>query len=113
MKRIYDITGTQIIEKASLIVNNTNFRQQDELYFVQLDDEHSVDNTGAIFQIIDKKYAKEVAENANNVLQYEGKSGIIYNYAEDTVDFEEDSEDLDIYSHCYQKAEFFADEIDL
>lgn len=112
MKRIYDITGTQIREKASLVVNNTNFNQPDELYFVQLDDEHSVDNTGSIFQIVDENSASEVAKNPN-ALQYKGESGIVYNHAEDTVDFEEESEDLDIYSHCYQQAELLADEIGL
>ena len=112
MKRIYEITGSQIREKASLIVNNTNFNQASELYFVQLDDEHSVDNTGAIFQIVDKDSAADVSRNSN-ALQYEGESGFIYNYAEDTVNFEEDSEDLEIYSACYQQAELLADEIGL
>jgi len=109
MKRIYNITGTQIREKASLIVNKTNFHQANRLYFVQLDDEHAVDNTGAIFQIADKDSAADVAENSN-ALQYEGESGIIYNYAEDSANFEEDSEDLDIYSHCKEQAELLADE---
>lgn len=110
MKHIYEITGTQVREVGSLIVNGTNLYQPSGLFFVQLDDEHSVDNTGAIFQIVDKDSAKEVANNAN-ALQYAGESGIIYNYAEDSADFAEDSEDLDIYSHCKQQAELLADSL--
>jgi len=110
MKRIYEITGTQLREKASLKVNNTNFKQASELFFVQLDDEHAVDNTGAIFQIVDKDSAADVSENAN-ALQYESESGTIYNYAEDTADFAEDSEDLEIYSHCKEQAELLFDEL--
>lgn len=109
MKRIYEISGTQLREKASLKVNNTNFKQANELFFVQLDDEHAVDNTGAIFQIVDKDSAADVAENSN-ALQYESESGVIYNYAEDNADFAEDSEDLDIYSHCKKQAELLADD---
>ena len=109
MKRVYEISGTQLREKASLKVNNTNFKQASELFFVQLDDEHAVDNTGAIFQIVDKNSAADVAENAN-ALQYESESGTIYNYAEDSADFAEDSEDLDIYSHCREQAELLADD---
>ena len=109
MKRIYEISGTQLREKASLKVNNTNFKQASELFFVQLDDEHAVDNTGAIFQIVDEDSAAYVCENAN-ALQYEGESGTIYNYAEDSADFAEDSEDLDIYSHCREQAELLADD---
>jgi hypothetical protein len=108
MKRIYQISGTQLREKASLKVNNTNFKQASELFFVQLDDEHAVDNTGAIFQIVDNDSASEVSENSN-ALQYEGESGTIYNYAEDSANFEEDSEDLEIYSHCKEQAELLAD----
>lgn len=110
MKRIYEITGTQIREKASLIVNNTNFKQANELFFVQLDDEHAVDNTGAIFQIVDKDSAADVANNSN-ALQYESESGNIYNYAEDTADFKDGSEDLDIYSHCKEQAELLFDDM--
>lgn len=109
MKRIYEISGTQLREKASLKVNNTNFKQANELFFVQLDNEHAVDNTGAIFQIVDENSAADVAENSN-ALQYESESGTIYNYAEDSADFEEDSEDLDIYSHCKEQAELLFDE---
>lgn len=109
MKRIYEISGTQLREKASLKVNNTNFKQANELFFVQLDDEHAVDNTGAIFQIVDKDSAADVAENSN-ALQYESESGVIYNYAEDNADFAEDSEDLDIYSHCKEQAELLVDD---
>lgn len=110
MKRIYEITGTQLREKASLRINNTNLKQASELYFVQLDDEHSVDNTGAIFQIIDKDSATDIAKNPN-ALQYESKSGTIYNYAEDSADFAEDSDDLEIYAHCVQQAELLFDEL--
>ena len=110
MKRIYEITGTQLREKANLIVNSTNFKQANELYFVQLDDDHSVDNTGAIFQIVDKNSAEDIAEN-QNALQYESESGTIYNYAEDNADFAEDSEDLEIYSHCKEQAELLFDEL--
>lgn len=110
MKRIYNISGTQLREKASLKVNNTNFKQPNELFFVQLDDLHAVDNTGSIFQIVDVDSANEVTENSN-ALQYEGKSGTIYNYAEDTVDFEENSEDLDIYSHCKEQCELLCDDL--
>jgi secreted PhoX family phosphatase len=109
MKRIYEITGTQLREKASLKVNNTNFKEASELFFVQLDDEHAVDNTGCIFQIVDKNSAADVAENSN-ALQYESESGTIYNYAEDSADFAEDSEDLDIYSNCKEQAELLADD---
>ena len=109
MKRIYEISGTQLREKASLKVNNTNFNQLRELFFVQLDDEHAVDNTGAIFQIVDKYSAADVAENSN-ALQYESESGTIYNYAEDSADFAEDSEDLEIYSNCKEQAELLADD---
>jgi len=110
MKRIYEISGTQLREKASLKVNSTNFKQASELFFVQLDDEHAVDNTGAIFQIVDKDSAADVAENSN-ALQYESESGTIYNYAEDNADFAEDSEDLEIYSHCKEQAELLFDEL--
>jgi len=109
MTRIYEITGTQIRERASLIVNNTNFNQASELFFVQLDDEHAVDNTGSIFQIVDKSSADDVAKNSN-ALQYLGASGVIYNYSEDTANFKVDSEDLDIYSHCKEQAELLFDE---
>jgi len=109
MKRIYEITGTQLREKAYLKVNRTNFSQPNALFFVQLDDEHAVDNTGAIFQIVDKYSAEDVAKNSN-ALQYEGESGIIYNYAEDAPEFEEDSEDLEIYSHCKEQAELLAED---
>lgn len=107
MKRIYEISGTQLREKASLRVNNTSLKQANELFFVQLDDKHAVDNTGAIFRIVDKDFAADVAKNA---LQYEGESGTIYNYEEDSADFAEDSEDLDIYSHCKEQAELLADD---
>ena len=110
MKRIYEITGTQLREKANLKVNKTNFKQANELYFVQLDDDHSVDNTGAIFQIVDKDSAADITEN-QNALQYESESGTIYNYAEDNADFAEDSEDLEIYSHCKEQAELLFDEL--
>jgi secreted PhoX family phosphatase len=76
---------------------------------VQLDDEHAVDNEGCIFQITDKDSADEVAGNSN-ALQYEGETGTIYNYAEDSADFAEDSEDLDIYSDCKEQAELLFDE---
>jgi len=109
MTRIYEITGNQIRERAALIVNNTNFTQQSELYFVQLDDDHAVDNTGSIFQIVDADSASEVAQNPNAV-QYQGKSGVVYNYAEDTAKFDEDSADLSIYEHCWQQAELLFDE---
>lgn len=109
MKRIHSITGTQIREKASLIVNNTNVEQASELFFVQLDDLHAVDNTGAIFQIVDKDSAADVAKNSN-ALQYKSESDTIYNYAEDNADFAEDSEDLDIYAHCKEQAELLFDE---
>lgn len=110
MKRIYEISGAQIREKASLVVNRTAFKQAGDLFFVQLDDEHAVDNTGAIFQIVDQDSAADVAENSN-ALQYVGESGMIYNYAEDTASFEEDSDDLDIYCHCKEQAELLADEL--
>ena len=109
MKRIYEISGTQTREAANLIVNNTGLNQDPYLYFVQLDDDFAVDNKGAIFQIVDKDSAKDVAENSN-ALQYEGESGNIYNYAEDRPDFAEDSEDLDIYSDCKEQAELLADD---
>ena len=108
MKKIYEITGNQLREIASLKVNNTNFKQASELFFVQLDDEHAVDNTGSIFQIIDEDSADDVAENSN-ALQYESESGTIYNYAEDTADFAD--EDLEIYSHCKEQAELLFDEL--
>jgi hypothetical protein len=104
MKKIYPITGTQIKEKATLLVNNTNFKQAHDLFFVQLDDDHAVDNTGCIFQITDKDSASEIAENPNT-LQYESESGNIYNYAEDTANFPENSEDLKIYILCKELAE--------
>ena len=112
MKRIYNITGTQIREEANLIVNRTNLYQPDRLCFVQLDNEHAVDNTGAIFQIVDKESAKDV-EKVATALQYEGESGTIYNYAEDSADFADDSEALDIYSHCKEQAELLAEETGL
>lgn len=110
MKRIYEITGTQLREKASLKVNSTNFKQESELFFIQLDDYHAVDNTGSIFQIVDKNSAADVAENSN-ALQYESESGIIYNYAEDIADFADDSEDCEIYCHCKKQAELLFDEL--
>jgi len=109
MKRIYEISGTQIREQAVLLVNNTGFSQENSLYFVQLDDDYSVENTGCIFQITDEDSANEVADNSA-ALQYKGESGTIYNYAEDSADFEDDSEDLEIYSHCTKQAELLADE---
>ena len=109
MKRIYEISGAQLREKAILRINNTGFNQDRELFFVQLDDLHAVDNTGAIFQIVNMSYADDVAEIAN-ALQYEGESGTIYNYAEDRADFSEDSDDLEIYSHCTEQAELLFDE---
>jgi len=87
-----------------MIINNTGLFQPSSLYFVQLDDEHAVDNTGAIFQIVDKNAAEEV-EKVAGALQYAGASGIIYNYAEDSANFAEDSEDLEIYSNCREQAE--------
>jgi hypothetical protein len=110
MKTIKSITGNQLREKASLKVNNTNFKQANELFFVQLDDDHAVDNTGAIFQIVDSESANEVSNNSN-CLQYESEIGTIYNYAEDTAIFAEGSEDLEIYSNCKEQAELLADEI--
>lgn len=109
MKTLNVISGTQLREIAELIANKTGIAQPRKLYFVQLDDEHAVDNTGVIFQIVDKEAAKEV-EDVACALQYEGESGVIYNYAEDSADFEEDSEDLDIYSHCKEQAELLYDE---
>jgi len=110
MKKIYNITGTQLREEAFLIRNNTNFHLTNHLFLVQLDDEHAVDNEGAIFQMVDQDSAKEIEENAN-VLQYKGNSGIVYNYAEDTVDFAAGSEDLEIYANCKEQAELLYDEI--
>lgn len=114
MKRIYEISGTQLRETATLEVNATGYNQPDSLYFVQLDDEHAVDNTGAIFQIscydLDELKAMQERGQFTPLLIYKSESGTIYNYAEDSADFEEDSEDLEIYSHCVQQAELLADE---
>lgn len=109
MKTINKLTCTQLREMASLRVNNTDFCQPSELFFVQLDNDHSVDNTGAIFQIVDEDSADDVVINPN-ALQYQGQSGVIYNYAEDGADFEEDTEDFDIYCHCFQQATLCFDE---
>jgi len=114
MKRIYEISGTQTREKATLINNSTGMNQPDSLYFVQLDNEHAVDNTGAIFQIscydLDELKEMEEREDYTPFLIYKGESGTVYNYNEDSADFEEDSEDLEIYSHCTQQAELLADQ---
>jgi len=110
MKTNNVISGKQIKELALLIVNNTNFFQTKKLFFVQLNDEHSVDNTGAIFQIADKESAGEVARKSN-ALQYEGEvSGIIYNYAEDSTKFFKE-DDLKAYNHCKQQAELLFDDL--
>lgn len=99
----------QIREKAYLICNNSHIYQAPVLYFVQIDDEYAVDNTGAIFQIISKNDAQEVKDNSG-ALQYEGENGRIYNYAEDSADFDPDTEDSEIYNHCCMQAELLADE---
>jgi hypothetical protein len=45
-------------------------------------------------------------ENARKRITIRGESGTIYNYAEDNADFAEDSEDLDIYSHCIEQLNY-------
>lgn len=102
--------GAQVREIGNLIENGTGFHQPEKLYFVWLDENHAVDNTGSIFQIISKQDAETIHEEGVGYLRYEGKSGFVYNYAEDSADFEEDSEDLEIYSHCYQQAELLAED---
>jgi hypothetical protein len=98
MKNLSELTGEQTREIATLRFNITGFKQAPSLFFVQLDDCYAVDNTGCIFQIIDR-----VEEDS--ILVYEGESGLFYNYAEDSADFEDDSEDAEIYNHCFQQAE--------
>ena len=102
--------GTQIREIAKLIENGTNYDQPNKLFFVHLDEDYAVDNNGCIFQIITKDDAESIHEEGVGYLRYEGESGFVYNYAEDSTDFEEDSEELEIYSHCYQQAELLAED---
>ena len=101
---------SQIREIGNIIENGTGFHQPEKLYFVQLDEDYAVDNNGCIFQIITKDDAESIHEEGVGYLRYEGESGFVYNYAEDSPDFEEDSEELEIYSHCYQQAELLAED---
>lgn len=94
MKKIGNITGIQIREMADLYINRLDSDEPSQLYFVQIDDLHSVDNYGGIWQIVNEEDCKSLA--------YKGED-CYYNYAEDKADFAEDSEDLDIYSHCLQQ----------
>lgn len=101
MNKIGEITGVQIREMADLYVNELDSTEPSQLYFVQLDDLHAVDNNGGIWQIVDEEDCK--------TLSYKGET-CYYNYAEDTSDFAEDSEDLDIYSNCCQQCELLFEE---
>ena len=100
----------QIRELATLETNNSGFSQDDKLFFVQLDNTHAVANDGSIFQIYEGS-VEELKEMANYddsfsiLLAYVSEKGTVYNYAEDNMRFEEDSEELDIYSHCVEQAE--------
>jgi len=98
MKNLSQLTGEQTREIANLVVNNTNIHQSASLFFVQLDDQYAVDNRGSIFQIVDRV-------EDDSALVYKGESGFFYNYAEDSADFDADSEDSEIYHHCALQAE--------
>lgn len=101
MNKIGELTGEQTRELASLITNKTGVELDKELFFVQLDDEYAVDNEGSIYQILSKKEKN----NKDLTLLYEGND-CLYNYAEDSADFEDDSEDIQIYSHCTEQADY-------
>lgn len=94
----------QIREVAFLQINATGVYSPDSLAFVQFDDFHAVGSDGSIYQIVD-----ELNEDCKPLLVYKSENGLLFNYAEDRNEFEEDSEDLDIFSHCLQQAELIAD----
>ena len=100
-----DLGQNQQREFAKLLINKTGFNQPENLFFVQIDDWYAVDNTGSIFQMLSIKEK----ENESSVLVYESDN-YIYNYAEDRADFEDESEDAEIYSHCSRQAELLYDE---
>lgn len=101
MKKIGNITGTQIREMADLYINRLDNDEPSQLYFVQLDDLRAVANDGSIWQIVNKEDCQ--------LLAYKGED-CYYNYAEDNADFAEDSEDFEIYSHCLQQCELLFEE---
>ena len=100
----------QTREFGTLNHNATGLNQDKELFFVQIDNTHAVDNTGSIFQLFegsisDLKEMQKYDASFTIRLSYVSESGTVYNYAEDNARFEEDSEELDIYSHCVEQAE--------
>ena len=101
MKKIGNITGAQIREMADLYIDSLDNDAPSQLFFVQIDDLHAVDNYGGIWQIVTKEDCQSLA--------YKGEE-CYYNYAEDNADFAEDSEDLEIYSHCLQQCELLFEE---
>ena len=88
----------QIRESATLELNGTQSNQDEELFFVQFDDYHAVGSDGSIYQIV------EETDLGNPVLYYKAASGNVYNYAEDSAEFEKE-EDQNIFNHCLQQAE--------
>jgi len=98
----------QTREFATLTHNATGLKQDNKLFFVQIDNTHAVDNLGAIFQIFDgtiEDLEEMQDEDFNILLAYVSEDGTVYNYAEDSADFEDDSEELEIFSNCQQQAE--------
>ena len=94
----------QIREAAFLDLNNTGRPQPEKLFFVQFDTYHAVGSDGSIYQIITKDVLHDEC-----VLAYISEDGNVYNYAEDSADFEEDSEELEIFGHCKNAAELSAE----
>lgn len=91
----------QTREFAQLELNKTDGEQDEKMFFVQFDDYHSVGSDGCIYQIADKD---AVEDNDNNpILYYVAESGNVYNYAEDSANFDE--EDMAIFNHCKEQAE--------
>ncbi len=100
----------QIREFATLETNRTGSNQDKSCFFVQIDNTHAVANDGSIFQIYegsisDLKEMEIYDDSFSIVLAYVSVNGNVYNYAEDNARFEEDSEELDIYSRCLEQAE--------
>ena len=102
MRTLGKISEKPIEELGYLILNCTGFYQPNNLYFVQIDDEHSIDSDGSIFQIWAEKVNDDDLELGKKEFQnkfgftplliYKGESGTLYNYAEDSNDLK--GEDL-------------------
>lgn len=93
----------QIREKAFLEFNSTAATRALSLFLVQFDNNYAIGSDGLIYRI------GRINENCTPTLVYKSENGTIYNYANDSADFEGDSEDLEIFSHCQIQAELMAE----